>query len=250
MENTNFESERINGNAHFKKQEYDRALEIYMETCTKAEKAKLDTEKHKGLNSSMLDTINKQLSLLYFNVAVSYTKLGFLKDAMVFIDKAILLESTDKFLARKALVYLKEGKCRPALEICSRISNKDECRAIKPPRCPELETLLDSFVQKNIGVVVFNPPYVETDSLGHGGIAASYEGGCNGRVVIDRLVQCLMVPVLSLLLTRKNMPQTVVANLGKRGYKAEIVKMRLILGEFLVVIKAVKLGQEADRSNI
>lgn len=104
-----------------------------------------------------------------------------------------------------------------------------------------LVDLLCCFDQERVDIVVFNPPYVETEASGGTGIFSSYSGGDAGRAVIDRFVGSVEVPVVFLLLTRKNMPADVICALKGRGYASVVVvEKRRVLGETLVVIKAEK----------
>lgn len=116
------------------------------------------------------------------------------------------------------------------------------CRRVERG-CYMLVDLLCCFNQKHVDVVIFNPPYVETESAGGPGISSSYSGGECGRVVIDRFVRSVEVPLVFLLVTRKNMPADVICELKRRGYAlVETVEKRRVLGETLVVIRAERNG--------
>lgn len=111
-----------------------------------------------------------------------------------------------------------------------------------------LADLLCCFNQKQVDVVIFNPPYVETEAAGGPGISSSYSGGEGGRSVIDRFVRSVEVPLVFLLLTRKNTPADVICELKRRGYAfVEIVEKRQVLGETLVVIRAERTAVAASR---
>lgn len=98
--------------------------------------------------------------------------------------------------------------------------------------------LLHGLDQQRIDVVIFNPPYVETQDEALTGIATSYAGGKNGRATIDRFVQDISVPTVFLLVIMRNDPRAVVASLQQRGYVVEIVRTCRVLCETLVVIRA------------
>lgn len=98
--------------------------------------------------------------------------------------------------------------------------------------------LLNGITQQNIDVVIFNPPYVETEHFSGREIEASYSGGTRGRAVIDKIISSLQVRLLFLLLIRKNAPWEVFKSLEQKGYCIEVVERRRILGETLIVIKA------------
>lgn len=137
MNDLDWEKERRDGNEHFKRQDYTKALEVYLGTCLRIEKA-VEQGPEVRSDASMIT----QLSLLYFNISVAYTKMGFLRDAGAFIDKALEINACDKFLARKALILLKHGDYRSALEITGRIKDKSECKMIQSVRCSDLEDFL------------------------------------------------------------------------------------------------------------
>ena len=80
-----------------------------------------------------------------------------------------------------------------ALQVTSQtaVENGLEGRDILPTKCDLASTLLDGTVcdlKGSIDVLLFNPPYVPTpdDEVGSDGIEASWAGGADGRVVIDR----------------------------------------------------------------
>lgn len=137
----NFENERIHGNIYFKQHEYGKALEVYMSACSKAENVLETIICGEGENCENKNMITDQLSLLYFNISVAYTKLGFFDEAMKFIDNAISMNPTDRVLSRKALIYSKKGKYREALEICEKVRDKKELKLLADTRCPEMEDL-------------------------------------------------------------------------------------------------------------
>lgn len=136
-----------------------------------------------------------------------------------------------------------EKSCRGALLVGT--DTNDRALAVSCMRAEScsyiLVDLLCCFNQELVDVVVFNPPYVETEATGGSGISLCYSGGKSGRAVIDRFVGSVEVPVVFLLLTRKNMPADVIRALKSRGYaSAEVVEKRRVLGETLVVIRAEK----------
>ncbi|XP_066153793.1 methyltransferase N6AMT1 [Euwallacea fornicatus] len=93
-------------------------------------------------------------------------------------------------------------------------------------------------------VVLFNPPYVVTESgeVSGRGLNRAFAGGLKGRLIIDKFLE--VVPkVLSekgvcyLLLLKENDIKEVVKNLEKAGLKGELVIQRKLPGEHLFVYK-------------
>jgi len=54
---------------------------------------------------------------------------------------------------------------------------------------------LISTIHKKVDVLIFNPPYVPTpdEELGTTDIVASWAGGSDGRVIIDRFIPLVQV---------------------------------------------------------
>lgn len=114
-----------------------------------------------------------------------------------------------------------------------------------------LADLLCCFDQKHVDVVIFNPPYVETEATDCTGISSSYAGGLCGRDVIDRFVRSVEVPLVFILITRKNMPADVICELKRRGYVfVKIVEKRRVLGETLIVIRAERDCRYSERASV
>ncbi|XP_045777759.1 methyltransferase N6AMT1 [Maniola jurtina] len=107
--------------------------------------------------------------------------------------------------------------------------------------------LVTSFVDEKFDVVIFNPPYVvtETNECGGCGIAASWAGGVKGREITDRLLH--MIPKILtkngtfyLLLIKENIPLEVVHIMSQYGYKSETVITRKVRNEQQMVLKFCK----------
>lgn len=93
-------------------------------------------------------------------------------------------------------------------------------------------------------VIIFNPPYVVTESGECGGcdISASWAGGWNGREITDRLLE--MIPkklarngTFYLLLIKENIPEEVIEIMRKHQYKHELVIERRVKNEHQFVFK-------------
>lgn len=97
-------------------------------------------------------------------------------------------------------------------------------------------------------IVLFNPPYVVTDSaeVGASDIASTWAGGDRGREVTDRLLpeisRCLAASgVFYLLCINENDPQELCALLLQNGFKeAKIISQRRAMNESLKIIRAIK----------
>lgn len=93
-------------------------------------------------------------------------------------------------------------------------------------------------------VIIFNPPYVvtETEECGGHDIAASWAGGIKGREVTDRLLD--MIPkklakngTFYLLLIKENIPDEVIKIMLEHGFQYETVIERKVKNEHQVVFK-------------
>ncbi|GBP57223.1 HemK methyltransferase family member 2 [Eumeta japonica] len=104
-----------------------------------------------------------------------------------------------------------------------------------------------SFVNNKFDVIIFNPPYVVTESseCGVKDISASWAGGAKGREVTDRLLH--EIPkmladdgVFYLLLIKENIPGEVVNIMFKLGYRSNLVIGRRVRNEHQLVYKFYK----------
>ncbi|KAG0467175.1 hypothetical protein HPP92_018755 [Vanilla planifolia] len=110
--------------------------------------------------------------------------------------------------------------------------------------CTDIASGLERHLSGMIDLIVVNPPYVPTPSeeVGCEGITASWAGGEDGRVVIDRIL-----PVVNELLSEKgwlymvtvteNNPSQICSMMRKMGYESRIVVRRSTAEESLHVIK-------------
>ena len=100
--------------------------------------------------------------------------------------------------------------------------------------------------ENNIDILIFNPPYVPTpnDEVGSDGIEASWAGGTNGRVVVDRAIpqiaQLLAFPhgVGYLVTVDDNYPED-IGNIFMTKYGVKVVPWlrRKARNEFLTVLR-------------
>lgn len=103
------------------------------------------------------------------------------------------------------------------------------------------------FIDNKFDIIVFNPPYVVTESqeCGVDGITASWAGGVKGREVTDKLLT--MIPkklaedgVFYLLLIKENIPSEVICIMQKHGFDSELVIERRVRNEHQFVYKFFK----------
>ncbi|KCZ78190.1 hypothetical protein H311_00783 [Anncaliia algerae PRA109] len=100
--------------------------------------------------------------------------------------------------------------------------------------------LLDNVNQKNIDIIIFNPPYVPSGKEIKKPIEFSYKGGENGVCIINKFVDTVIVKCFYLLLIQLNDPIRIMERIEKKGYNVTILGYKKILGEFLIVIKCEK----------
>ncbi|XP_068620413.1 methyltransferase N6AMT1-like [Battus philenor] len=100
------------------------------------------------------------------------------------------------------------------------------------------------FIEKKFDLIVFNPPYVVTESKECGGhdITASWAGGVKGREITDRLLPMIPKILTStgtfyLLLIEENIPNEVIAIMSEYGFTSEIVIRRRVRNEHQLVLK-------------
>ncbi|KAM0681332.1 hypothetical protein GINT2_000532 [Glugoides intestinalis] len=93
--------------------------------------------------------------------------------------------------------------------------------------------LLKGITQEKVDVVVFNPPYVpdfDCSILG---------GGVDGREVIDRFISEIEVRCFYLLVIEANKPLEIMKAIREKGYQADVLKIRKVIGETIIIIKAI-----------
>jgi len=105
----------------------------------------------------------------------------------------------------------------------------------------------------SVDLLVFNPPYVPTpdEEVGGTGVSASWAGGTDGRVVIDRFIELLSGflgarGLCYLLLVQENRPNDVIRQLGARGFLATQVLRRRARNEDLQVLRIERLHVQED----
>lgn len=101
-------------------------------------------------------------------------------------------------------------------------------------------------LQNKVDILLFNPPYVPTpnEEVGSSGIEASWAGGTNGRVVLDRalpqIAQLLSFPdgVAYVVVVDDNYPEQIIQVMHDR-YRIHVVPWlrRRARNEFLTILK-------------
>ncbi|KAI5168694.1 release factor glutamine methyltransferase [Pancytospora epiphaga] len=118
-----------------------------------------------------------------------------------------------------------------ALQELVRIGRKERVRNI-------IRTdLISGINQDMVDVIIFNPPYVpdfDCPILG---------GGPDGRVIIDRFINTVAVPVFYLLVIEANKPKEIIKEIELRRYKTTILRIRQIIGETVIIIKGERVEQ-------
>jgi len=102
--------------------------------------------------------------------------------------------------------------------------------------------LLSNFKTSLFDIILFNPPYVVTESSELGpGLQSAWAGGINGREVIDKFLLNLrnMLTergVCYMIAIKENKPDEIREIMSNLGFKTRIIKERKILGEYLYVL--------------
>lgn len=100
------------------------------------------------------------------------------------------------------------------------------------------------FISNKFDVILFNPPYVVTDTKECGScvITASWAGGVKGREVTDRMLGLIPKIIANngtfyLLLIQENIPDEVISIMADYGFSSEIIIRRRVRNECQLVVK-------------
>lgn len=102
--------------------------------------------------------------------------------------------------------------------------------------------------KNSFDVILFNPPYVvtESDEIAGDGIERSWAGGANGREVMDELFP--LIPgllarngVFYLVAIEENDPRGICGVFERMNFHAQVINDRKVRGEHLYILKFQKL---------
>lgn len=129
-------------------------------------------------------------------------------------------------------------------------ANGVSIEAIRTSLLSGLQPRLDG----KVDVLLFNPPYVPTEeeeeamAQGKAGIEGAWAGGATGTKLVDELIGGGVIKEvltkggrLYLVAIKQNDPEGLVRRLGEQGLEAEVVLKRRAGGEFLHVVRAIKV---------
>ena len=109
--------------------------------------------------------------------------------------------------------------------------------------------LFSNFLHGLFDLIVFNPPYVVTDSeeIRGDGLAKAWAGGRRGREVIDKFLEKLPSllsarGVCYLVVLKENDPSDIASVVRGRGLETRVIKERKIRGEHLFVLKFFRIS--------
>ena len=121
-----------------------------------------------------------------------------------------------------------------------------EANGIPPSDFEAFQCDLASRIKGTVDILIFNPPYVPTpdEEVGSNGIEASWAGGKNGRVVVDRalpeIARLLSFPhgVAYVVAVDDNYPEEMSQRMEKEyGIKVVPWMRRRARNEFLTILK-------------
>lgn len=104
--------------------------------------------------------------------------------------------------------------------------------------------LLNNFKSNLFDVIVFNPPYVVTDSseIQGNGLNRAWAGGINGRQVTDAVLENLDnlltdKGVCYMVILKENKPEDIKKDMLNQGFECTVVVDRKVPGEHLFILK-------------
>jgi release factor glutamine methyltransferase len=113
----------------------------------------------------------------------------------------------------------------------------------------DLASALDSRMQQGIDLLLFNPPYVVTpdEEVTLTGIAATWAGGRDGRIVMDRLLAKLermlsKTGMLYMITIQQNRPLEILQSMEQQfGMQGKVILTRRADEELISVIRLSRL---------
>eukprot|EP00741_Cyanophora_paradoxa_P002846 tig00000640_g2762.t1 len=113
----------------------------------------------------------------------------------------------------------------------------------------DLVAALETRLRGRVDVLVFNPPYVPTESseVGTPDISAAWAGGFDGREVIDRLLPRLPAlladrALFYMVALQENRPKEIAETMRRMGFDSKVVLRRRAGGESLYVVRYSRTG--------
>lgn len=129
-----------------------------------------------------------------------------------------------------------------ALRVAQETATANNVPKLQTHDCDLASSLLEEMAS-SVDILLFNPPYVPTpdEEVGSNGIEASWAGGRNGRLVVDRAIpqiaQVLRKPhgVGFMITVDDNLPEELAAEFAKLGLTMEPWVRRKARNEYLSV---------------
>lgn len=140
-----------------------------------------------------------------------------------------------------------------ALQVAQATAASNAIPTLEAVECDLASALLPRW-KHGVDVLLFNPPYVPTpdDEVGGNGIEASWAGGLNGRVVIDRAIpqmaRLMSKPngVAYMITVDNNLPEELQKQFHSLGLRMEPWVRRRARNEYLTVQKITWIDKEDD----
>ena len=167
----------------------------------------------------------------------------------VFLAKQLMLDGD-----ASSCVHLVTDVNPRALQVARATATANGISALEAVECDLASALLPRW-KHAVDVLLFNPPYVPTpdDEVGGNGIEASWAGGLNGRVVIDRAIpqiaQLLAKPngIGYMITVDDNLPEDLQSQFGSHGLTMVPWVRRRARNEYLTVQKLTWSQDYKDR---
>jgi len=187
-----------------------------------------------------LDALEKEITYLNSIQPLFAVEIGSGSGLVInFLAKNLLNKNT-VFIATD----LNSNACLATLK--TSLQNKNDL--INPVNC-DLVKPFESRLKNSIDILMFNPPYVVTESceLGHNDLRAAWAGGKDGREVMDRLfplVDDLLSPngVFYLVCIKPNQIEKIEETFKSYNFRMEIVINRKAGIENLFVLKFTRIN--------
>lgn len=167
----------------------------------------------------------------------------------VFLSTQLLLDDDGS----SSCVHIVTDVNPRALQVAQATATANDISTLEAVECDLASALLPRW-QHGVDVLLFNPPYVPTPSheVGGSGIEASWAGGLNGRVVIDRAIpqiaQLLSRPngVAYMITVDDNLPEALKARFLTHGLDMTPWVRRRARNEYLTVQKLTWADNDTD----